>query len=112
MKRMTVLFLAAALCLWLAACSKEPGHGENPQEIQAEATDTEGSEEMQQSGSPTHSEGTAEESGEPAQQSIELARPVFHGIVADDSVKCDPVQVHVIVSVAGIDDIMVAVRKN
>ena len=75
MKRMTVLFLAAALCLWLVACSKEPGHGENPQEIQAEATDTEGSEEMQQSGSPTHSEGTAEESGEPAQQSIELAGP-------------------------------------
>ena len=71
MKRMTVLLLTAMLCLRLAAC--RPARRENPQEIQAEATDTEGSEEMQQSGSPTHSEGTAEESGEPAQQSIELA---------------------------------------
>ena len=75
MKRMTVLFLAAALCLWLAACSKEPGHGENPQEIQAEATDTEGSEEMQQSGSSTHSEDTAEKLEEPVQQSMELVGP-------------------------------------
>ena len=75
MKRMTVLFLAAALCLWLAACSKEPGHGENPQEIQAEATDTEGSEEMQQSDGSTHREGTAEKLEKPVPQSIGLVGP-------------------------------------
>ena len=76
MKRMTVLFLAAALCLWLAACSKEPGHGENPQEIQAEATDTEGFEEMQkQRDSSAPSGNVADSSREPVQQSIELIGP-------------------------------------
>ena len=75
MKRMAVLLLAATLCLWLAACRQEPARGEKPQEIQTEATDTEGSEEMQQSGSSTHSEDTAEKLEEPVQQSMELVGP-------------------------------------
>ena len=73
MKRMTVLLLTAMLCLRLAAC--RPARRENPQEIQAEATDAEGSEEMQQSDGSTHREGTAEKLEKPVPQSIGLVGP-------------------------------------
>lgn len=76
MKRITVLLLAAILCLCLTACSKEPESGQSPQEIQAEATNTEGSEEMQQqSASSAHGGDASEPSEEPVQQSIELVGP-------------------------------------
>ena len=76
MKRMTILLLAATLCLWLAACSKEPEPEQSPQETHTEATDTEGSEETgQQSGSSAHSGNAAEQSEEPVPQSMELAGP-------------------------------------
>lgn len=75
MKKMTVLLLTATLCLRLTACRPAPERGENPQEIQAEATDTEGSEEMQQSDGSTHREGTAEKLEKPVPQSIGLVGP-------------------------------------
>ena len=68
MKRTTALFLAAILCLWLAACSKAPEPEQSPQETYTEAADTEGSEEMQgQSGSSIHNGDAAEPSKEPVQ---------------------------------------------
>lgn len=75
MKRITVLLLAAILCLCLAACSKEPEPEQSPQETHTEATETgERTEEMQQqSDSSSHSGNAAEKSEEPVQQSIELA---------------------------------------
>ena len=73
MKRMTELLLAAALCLCLAACGKAPE--QSTQGPHTEATDTAGSEELQQSGSSSPSGNTAETPGEPVQQSIELIGP-------------------------------------
>ena len=70
MKRMTVLFLAAILCLCLAGCGKAPE--QSPQE---EGTGTEGSEEMRQSDSSAPSGDPVEQPEEPMQQSIELAGP-------------------------------------
>ena len=58
MKRITVLLLAATLCLCLAACSKETEPEQSPQELQTEAT--------------THNGDTPEK---PVQQSIELVGP-------------------------------------
>ena len=76
MKRITALFLAAILCLWLAACGKVPEPEQSSQETHTESTNTEGSEEMQQqSDSSAHSGDTAEQSGGPVQPSIELAGP-------------------------------------
>lgn len=76
MKRITALFLAAILCLWLAACGKVPEPEQSSQETHTESTSTEGSEEMQQqSDSSAHSGDTAEQSGGPVQPSIELAGP-------------------------------------
>ena len=76
MKRIPVLLLAAALCLWLAACSKKPEPEPISPEIHTKATDTEGSEEIrQQNGSSAHSGNPEEKSEEPIQQNIELAGP-------------------------------------
>ena len=75
MKRITALLLAAILCLCLAACSKAPEREQSPQETYTEATNTEGSEQMQQSDSSAHSANAAEKSEEPVQQSIELVGP-------------------------------------
>lgn len=76
MKRIPVLLLAAALCLWLAACSKKPEPEPISPDIHTEATDTEGSEEIrQQNGSSAHSGNPEEKSEEPIQQNIELAGP-------------------------------------
>lgn len=76
MKRITVLFLAAILCLCLAACSKTPEPEQSSQETHTEANNTEGSEAMQQhSDSSAHSGNAAEKSEKPAQQSIELVGP-------------------------------------
>lgn len=75
MKRLRVLLLAATLCLCLAACIKQPEPEQSSQEIHTEATDTEGSEEMQQSDSSALSGNTAEQSEEPVQQRIELVGP-------------------------------------
>ena len=77
MKRMTVLLLAATLCLCLAACGKAPNPNQSSQETHMEATDAEGSEEMRQSDSSTHSGYTAEKPEEPAQQSIKLVGPWY-----------------------------------
>lgn len=72
MKRITLLFLAAFLCLCLAACGKAPESEQPPKEIQTEATDTRGSEEQHpESESPVHSE----DAEEPVQQTIELTGP-------------------------------------
>ena len=49
MKRRIALLIAVILCLSLAACSKAPEFEQGPQENYTEATNTEGSEEMQQS---------------------------------------------------------------
>lgn len=75
MKRITALLLAAILCLCLAACSKAPEREQSPQETYTEATNTEGSEQMQQSDSSAHSANAAEKSEEPVRQSIELVGP-------------------------------------
>ena len=76
MKRTTALFLAAILCLWLAACSKAPEPEQSPQETYTEAADTEGSEEMQgQSGSSIHNGDAAEPSKEPVQRNAGLVGP-------------------------------------
>ena len=76
MKRMTALLLAAIFCLCLAACSKAPEPEQSSQEIQTEAADTEGSEEMQQqSDNSAHSGNPEETSEEPVQQNIELIGP-------------------------------------
>ena len=48
MKRIIVLFLAAILCLTVAACGKYPEGEQTPPEIHTKATDTEGSEEIRQ----------------------------------------------------------------
>ena len=72
MKRVTLLLLAAGLCLCLAACGKAPESEQPPKEIQTEAMDTRGSEEQHpESESPVHSEDTEE----PVQQTIELTGP-------------------------------------
>ena len=73
MKRITVLLLTTILCLCLAACGKAPE--QSTQGPHTEATDTAGSEELQQSGSSSPSGNTAETPGEPVQQSIELIGP-------------------------------------
>ena len=75
MKRMTILLLAAMLCLCLAACGIERIPEETPLETSAEATDSEGTEEKQQSGSSAHSGNAAEKPEEPVQQSVELVGP-------------------------------------
>ena len=75
MKRMTVLLLAAILCLCLAACGKAPEPEQSPQVPHTEATDTEGSEDVQQNGSSAPSRNAAEPSEEPVQQSMELVGP-------------------------------------
>ena len=75
MKRMAVLIMAAILCLCLAACGKAPEPEQSPQEPQTEATDTEGTEEKQQSGSSIHGGNVAEKPEEPVQQSVELIGP-------------------------------------
>ena len=76
MKRITALFLAAILCLWLAACGKAPEPEQSSQETHTEATDTEGFEEMQkQRDSSAPSGNVADSSREPVQQSIELIGP-------------------------------------
>ena len=75
MKRKTVLLLTAILCLCLAACGKAPKPEQSPQEPHTEATDTEGYEEKQQSGSSAHSGNAAEKPEEPVQQSVELVGP-------------------------------------
>ena len=77
MKRKIALLIAVILCLYLAACSKEPEPEQSPQEIQRETTDTgAGTEEMQQqSNSSADSGSAAEKSEEPAQPSIELVGP-------------------------------------
>ena len=72
---MSVLLLAATLCLCLAACSNAPNPNQSSQETHTEATDAEGSEEMRQSDSSTHSGNAAEKSEEPVRQSIELVGP-------------------------------------
>ena len=72
MKRVTLLLLAAGLCLCLAACGKAPESEQPPKEIQTEAMDTRGSEDQHpESESPVHSEDTEE----PVQQTIELTGP-------------------------------------
>ena len=73
MKRMTMMIMAAILCLCLAACGKAPE--QSTQGPHTEASDTAGSEELQQSGSSSPSGNTAETPGEPVQQSIELIGP-------------------------------------
>ena len=73
MKRIIALLLTVILCLCLAACGKAPE--QSTQGPHTEATDTAGSEELQQSGSSSHSGDAAEQSEEPVQQSIELAGP-------------------------------------
>lgn len=75
MKRKNVLLLAAMLCLCLAACGIERIPEETPLETSAEATDSEGTEEKQQSGSSAHSGNAAEKPEEPVQQSVELIGP-------------------------------------
>lgn len=76
MKRITALFLAVILCLFLAACSKVPELEQSPQEIHTEATNAEGSEELQQQNdSSAHSGDAAEKSEAPVQQNIELVGP-------------------------------------
>ncbi|MDD5919312.1 MAG: hypothetical protein PUD73_09530 [bacterium] len=61
MKRITALFLAAALCLCLVACRKAPE--QNPKEIQTETTDIEKTEGMQQQSDGSAHSGNAEENG-------------------------------------------------
>lgn len=73
MKRMTMLLLAAALCLCLAACGKAPEPEQGPQEPHTEAADTE--EEKQQSGSSAPGGDAAEPPEEPARQSVGLVGP-------------------------------------
>lgn len=75
MKRITVLFLAAILCLCLAACGKAPEPQQSPQAPLTEAADPEGTEEKQQSGSSAPSGNAAEQPEEPVQQRIELVGP-------------------------------------
>ena len=76
MKRITVLLLAAILCLCLAACGKEPQRNQSPQDAHLETVNTEGPEETrQQSGSSAQSGDEAEKTEEPVQQSIELVGP-------------------------------------
>ena len=76
MKRMTALLLAAIFCLCLSACSKAPEPEQSSQEIQTEAADTEGSEEMQQQSDSSAPSGNPEETSEESvQQSIELIGP-------------------------------------
>ena len=75
MKRITVLFLAAILCLCLAACGKAPEPQQSPQAPLTEAADPEGAEEKQQSGSSAPSGNPAEQPEEPVQQRIELIGP-------------------------------------
>ena len=76
MKRITALLLAAALCLSLAACSKEPEPEQSPQEPHTEAAGPEESgEPRQESGSSSHGGDGAEQPEQPPQQSIELAGP-------------------------------------
>lgn len=73
MKRMTVMIMAALLCLCLAACGKAPE--QSTQEPHTEATNTEATEEKRQSGSPAHSGNTAGQQEELVQQSVELIGP-------------------------------------
>lgn len=73
MKRVIALLIVVILCLPFAACSKAPESEQGPQETHTEATNTEGSEEIQQqSDSSAHSGSTTEKPEEATQQSIEL----------------------------------------
>lgn len=73
MKKITVLFLAAILCLCLAGCGQAPEQG--PQEPHTEATDTGSTDDKQQRDSSTQSGNGAELSEKPVQQNIELVGP-------------------------------------
>ena len=75
MKRMTMLLLAAALCLCLAACGKAPEPEQSPREPHTEAAGPEGAEEMRQSGSSVPGGDAAEPPQEAVQQSIDLVGP-------------------------------------
>lgn len=76
MKKIAVLLLAAALCLSLAACGKEPEPQQSPQEIQTEEPETEETPETpQQSDRSSQGEDTAETSKEPVPQSFEWVGP-------------------------------------
>lgn len=70
MKRIIVLFLAAILCLTVAACGKYPEGEQTPTEIHTEAAEPEESKET----NPERAD-TAIKPEEPAQQSAELVGP-------------------------------------
>ena len=77
MKKTIVLLIAVILCLSLAACGSAPGSEQVPQNPNTEASDTEGSEEMQQpqSDSSAQSGSTTEKSEETTHQSMDLTGP-------------------------------------
>ena len=74
MKRIIGLLIAVLFCLSLAACSKEAGSKQDPQETHTEVPNTESSaQKQQQCDSSANSGNAAEQPEEPVQKSIELA---------------------------------------